>query len=160
MCSLRLLKNASAPITSAPVRFSRRVAKAASSSRSVLAATTSRRSPSAPVAAARSRVWGSARTGLLWVDEEPEAAGSRDDGAEQLQLLCSDLRAQGGHARKVAAWTVEARDETKLHRVDRHAEDDRHSRGRRLGGDRRRRIAKNDDHGNGSKHELGSERQQ
>src|SRR5215204_846467 len=78
MCSLRLLKNASAPITSAPVRFSRRVAKAASSSRSVLAATTSRRSPSAPVAAARSRVWGSARTGLFGLTRSPKlpAAGT------------------------------------------------------------------------------------
>jgi hypothetical protein len=51
-------------------------------------------------------------------------------------ISCSSstqLCGQRGHAREVAAWSVQAGDDTKLDRITGEPEHDRNGRGRRLG---------------------------
>ena len=104
-------KNVSALITSPPARSWIKVAKALSRSRSVLACRTWSCSP---------RVWAAAcmaldrvsATGIGRVDEHGHRGRRGDQFVQHLEPFGSQLHAQGGHAREVAARPAEAGDKS------------------------------------------------
>jgi hypothetical protein len=78
---------------------------------------------------------------------------------QQSQLLQPYLHAQVGHARKVAARSVQAGDKSKRDRVEPKLEDDRNCRGRGLGR-KCRGCAGRGNHGDLSANQLGRQRRQ
>jgi hypothetical protein len=112
-------------MTSASVCSWTRVANTVSKSRSVLACRTCSCSPRVRAAACRSRTNGSPIVGLVGLTGQ--------QFAQQLQPLRRYLDVQVGHARQVAAGSVQAGDEAEFNRIGGCGEDRGDRRGRRLG---------------------------
>src|SRR5215510_6096969 len=70
--------------------------------------------------------------GIGWVDERGNDGRRWYQLVRQLQSLRHYLHVQLGHARDVAAWPIEASDETELHRIAGGGEDNGNRRNRRF----------------------------
>src|SRR5262249_10620331 len=122
-------------MTSPPTRNWIRFAKTASKSRSVLAFRTRRSTPSVLAADCRSRFTrlSFGNSGVGRVNQQGHDLCVRDDFVQQLQSLRRYLYVQVGSTRDVAAGSIKTDDEAELDWIAGHFEDDRNSRGRRLG---------------------------
>ena len=127
---LRLVKNASMPITSAPARSWARLQRPYQIRvrcwRAGYGFAARGRGPPPAV----SFDWVSAR-GLVGIDEQAIDGRRRHQFTQQLHPLRPELSVKG-HAGDVAARPVEAGDESRLDRVITAGEDDRNGGGRRL----------------------------
>src|SRR5215831_18213132 len=81
-------------------------------------------------------------TGKGRVEERGRDGRCRHQLVQHLHLLLHQLHAQVGHARDVAAWSVETSNKSNRDRVDRYGEDDRKGRGLGLCRECRRRPSR------------------
>ncbi len=149
------MKNGSLPITSAPARSWRKVAKAVSKSRSVLACRTWTCSPRVAAASCRTLDWASARASGLVDEHCNDTVAVGTNSCISSSRFGSSSTSQPGHAREVAARPVEAGDKPSLDRVVADPEDDRNRRGCRFCRRRRRRTADGDDHSHLTENQIG-----
>jgi hypothetical protein len=98
--------------------------------------------------------------GIGSVDERANGCRRRDHAVQQLQSLRLQLRAQCGHAREIAARSVQTGDEPESDRITADEEDDRNGRGRGFGRERPKDLIGRGDHGDLSTDQIGCQHRQ
>jgi hypothetical protein len=94
----------------------------------------------------------------IGVHEQGNHAGRRHELAQQPQLFCPEFVGTRVHSRDIAAWPVEADDQSGRDRISGGPEDDRDRRCRRLGRAGRTRTSAGQDHRHWTANQLGGQR--